>query len=118
MRPATLAQSFGLLSIFLVFAVVGQFLFSSFSKEKPASIYRIFPLSSLPLAAKEMRRERTPAESLPQKPKHEVSLHLKNGRKIQGELVRVDERGVTLNVDGSEVGFRHSEIAGLPQPVE
>jgi len=91
---------------------VAQFLFSSVAEKNVRGIYRVFPVNSLPLIAKILKQEQEPENSgeivAPKKP--QVILHLKSGSQLHGELVEESENWLTLNIDGSDVGFRRSEI--------
>lgn len=112
MRPSTIVHCFGLLSIFTLFILVAQFLFSSLAEKNVTGVYRVFPVTSIPLIAKIIKQGKgaaAPSESVPAK-KPQVILHLKSGSQIHGELLEESENWLSLNIDGSEVGFRRSEI--------
>lgn len=113
MRPSTIVHCFGLLTIFTLFILVGQFLFSSLTKESAWGVYRVFPVTSIPLIAKKIKQARHPelaAQEQAKLKKTQMILHLKSGSEIHGELVNETDHWITLRIDGSEVGFLKSEI--------
>lgn len=113
MRTSTIIHCFGLLTIFTLFLLIGQFLFSTLAKENATGIYRVFPVTSLPLVAKKIVEVRHPELKKQQeleKPRSRVILHLAAGGQVEGDLLSETDQWILLNVDGSEVGFRRSEI--------
>ena len=87
---------------------------------KTSSVYEILPVTSLPLILKPPvqtmdHKKNTPSAEKASKtvvsvPQNLVTVYLKNGSEISGELVSEDAESINLNIDGGQVGFQHSEI--------
>ncbi len=114
MKSRTIAHCFGFLAILISICLIGEFLFAVFTGHSPQSLHKSFPLVSFPAAIKKstgLAGISNEKEHLHQEQKPKLRITLKNGRKIEGVMISEDAAWVTLKVDGSDVGFKRSEIA-------
>ena len=123
MKAKTLLRCFGLLAAVSAAAFIGESLVASLFKTDPPAISKILPVTSIPLAAKQISEFTLKAPSAPEMagsppagphaPRKKATLYLKNGSEISGEIVSEGEDWITLNIDGSEAGFHRSEISRI-----
>ncbi len=118
MKSRTIAHCFGFLAVLIAVCLIGEFLFAVFSGHSPQSLHKSFPLFSFPAAVNKFNAppsSLSEEEILRREENPRLRLILKNGRQMEGIRVSEDAAWVTLKVDGSEVGFKRSEIARIEQ---
>lgn len=86
---------------------------------KPSPVYRVLPLTAIPHYGKSLFESMTnrgtgqETKFEKRKSKEEITLYLKNGGEITGELLSEEGDWITLGISGSEAGFHASEIARM-----
>lgn len=115
-----LVRCFGLLTVVALILLGVDRIWSKVTGKNPVSVHEILPLTSINLIRKpESRRFFAPKKTqeetadLEANAVQKVTLLLKNGSEITGQIAAQDPEWVTLKVDGSEVGFHRNEILDI-----
>lgn len=123
MRARTVVFTFGLISVVSVLALFGELVAGRLFQITSPKIHQILPVSSIPhLYRLVFHGDEMKTSSEEQKSEREqkwMTLKLRGGQEVAGELVSEEPGWVTLRIDGSQVGFRSAEILesrrGRPQ---
>ena len=115
MQSRSVIQCFILLIMMVTVAFIGEFMVMSLTGEQVPALYRIAPVTSIPLFFKERSAFRLASEKKEEAAKTFVTLRLLNGKEFRGELVSEDSGWITLKIDGNQVGFSRAEIAELKE---
>ncbi|MDP3920268.1 MAG: hypothetical protein Q8R76_05630 [Candidatus Omnitrophota bacterium] len=128
MKAKTLINTFALFAAVTYAAFGLEVVFSSYTQGGAVNLSGVLPLTSLPIAADDIRGEQSnweerrnkrraeSSEGIPEPP--EIEVHLNNGRIVTGKLVSKDEKWLMLLVDGSEVGFHRSEVVTIKKKTQ
>ncbi len=119
MKPKTVLHCFLLLLIVSFVVLITEVVISSLTGAKLSPLYEILPISSSPFVGKKIKEldKATSRGNSQTETQHslpvQVTLYLTNGSEIIGKLVSEDQDWVTVNYEGSIVGFHRSEISQI-----
>lgn len=122
MKTKTVANCFILLLAMAMAAFLVEGVVAPLMNKSPSPIYKILPLTSLPILWEKLTRNVSSNDALLEKTSQErknvsekniVTLSLTNSNEVTGELVSEQGEWVTVNIAGSHVGFHRSEIKAM-----
>lgn len=91
---------------------LGEFLIRPQLDLPVAKAHAFFPVSSFPTILKEIsgEKEKGDKDRVPAPP---VKVTLKNGKILEGPMIKNEDGWITLEIDGDEVGFHQSEVRSM-----
>jgi len=114
----SILHSFWLLGLVVFLALTGEFLYTALRTGSGFDAHKIFPVTAMPIAVKNARAGKwispeTYEKDAGRPARPEVTLFLKSGNEVTGEIVSEDAEWITLQIEESKAGFRRSEIGRI-----
>ena len=110
MRSRTVFQCWFFISCFLFIGLMSEFCLYTFAHQKDLSMHRIAPITSLPLLIYPKLRQTHEEGSADLIKINYIQVVLKGGKKLDGKLISEENGWLILDMDGSQIGLKKSEI--------
>ncbi len=96
---------------------MSEFCLYTFAKQKDLSMHRIAPITSLPFLIYPKLRHSIHEKNTDLTKIDYIQVVLQGGKKLDGKLVSQEGDWLVIDIDGSQIGLKKSEISQITPTV-